>query len=62
MSVTPADRVAAVIWDFDGTLVDTRAKNIAVNRRIIEAVTGRPWTGLPEATPRKASGTCVSQR
>lgn len=37
-------RIAAVIWDFDGTLVDTRAKNMAVNRKIIEEVTGRPWT------------------
>jgi beta-phosphoglucomutase-like phosphatase (HAD superfamily) len=33
----------AVLWDFDGTLVDTRARNIQVNRRIIEEITGRPW-------------------
>jgi len=36
--------VTAVVWDFDGTLVDTCAKNMAVNRRIIEEVTGRPAT------------------
>ncbi len=33
--------VTAILWDFDGTLVDTRAKNMLVNRRIIEEVTGR---------------------
>ena len=31
--------VTAILWDFDGTLVDTRAKNMRVNRRIIEEVT-----------------------
>ncbi len=36
--------VTAILWDFDGTLVDTRAKNMRVNRRIIEEVTGRPAT------------------
>ena len=34
-------RPTAILWDFDGTLVDTRAKNMRVNRRIIEEVTGR---------------------
>lgn len=34
----------AVIWDFDGTLIDTREKNLAVNRRIIEEITGRGWS------------------
>jgi HAD superfamily hydrolase (TIGR01549 family) len=33
----------AVIWDFDGTLADTRKRNLSVNRRIVEQVTGRPW-------------------
>ncbi len=33
--------VTAILWDFDGTLVDTCAKNMRVNRRIIEEVTGR---------------------
>ncbi|MCG8470116.1 MAG: HAD family hydrolase [Gemmatimonadetes bacterium] len=31
----------AVIWDFDNTLVDTRARNRSVTRRIIETVTDR---------------------
>ncbi len=34
--------VRAIIWDYDGTLVDTRLKNLNVNRAILEAVTGRP--------------------
>jgi len=33
----------AVLWDFDGTLVDTRARNLQVNRRTIGEITGRPW-------------------
>jgi phosphoglycolate phosphatase-like HAD superfamily hydrolase len=33
--------VRAVVWDFDNTLVDTRAKNLSVTRRIIESVTDR---------------------
>jgi phosphoglycolate phosphatase-like HAD superfamily hydrolase len=36
--------VTAILWDFDGTLVETRARNMNVNRRIIEEITGRPWT------------------
>jgi phosphoglycolate phosphatase-like HAD superfamily hydrolase len=36
--------LTAILWDFDGTLVDTRARNMNVNRRIIEEITGRPWT------------------
>jgi phosphoglycolate phosphatase-like HAD superfamily hydrolase len=36
MSAPP---IRAVVWDFDNTLVDTRAKNLSVTRRIIEEVT-----------------------
>ena len=39
-----------VFWDFDGTLVDTREKNLTVNRRIIETVTGRPYQSFPALT------------
>jgi len=31
----------AVIWDFDGTLVDTRERNLSVAREIISAITSR---------------------
>jgi phosphoglycolate phosphatase-like HAD superfamily hydrolase len=33
---------SAVIWDYDGTLVDSRRKNLSVNRAIIEEISGRP--------------------
>jgi len=33
----------AIIWDYDGTLVDSRHRNLSVNRSIIEGLTGRPW-------------------
>lgn len=33
-----------VIWDYDGTLVDSRHRNLSVNRSIVELLTERPWT------------------
>jgi len=33
--------VEAIIWDYDGTLVDTHIKNLNVTRRIIEQITGK---------------------
>lgn len=39
--------LAAVVWDFDNTLVDTRARNRSVTRRIIETVTGRAADEYP---------------
>jgi len=32
----------AVVWDFDGTLVDSHVKNLAVTRAIVEQITQRP--------------------
>jgi len=32
----------AVVWDFDGTLVDSHLKNLAVTRAIVERITRRP--------------------
>jgi HAD superfamily hydrolase (TIGR01549 family) len=32
--------VTAVIWDYDGTLVDTRAKNWAITRTLVQRFTG----------------------
>ena len=34
-------RQTAVIWDFDGTLVDSHPKNLRVNREIVQRITGR---------------------
>jgi phosphoglycolate phosphatase-like HAD superfamily hydrolase len=33
----------AIIWDFDGTLVDSRHRNLNVNRSIMAGLTGRAW-------------------
>ena len=35
------NRVKAVFWDYDGTLVDTRVKNFYVAQKVIELVTGK---------------------
>ena len=33
--------IKAIIWDYDGTLVDTHIKNLNVTRKIIEYITGK---------------------
>lgn len=33
--------IKAIIWDYDGTLVDTHIKNLHVTRKIIEHITGK---------------------
>ena len=33
--------IRAIIWDYDGTLVDSRQKNLNVTRKIIEKVSGK---------------------
>ena len=35
-----AARLRAVVWDFDGTLVDSRHKNLSVTRTILEQLGG----------------------
>lgn len=37
----------AVIWDYDGTLVDTRHKNWQVTRALIPAISRRPLADFP---------------
>ena len=37
----------AIIWDFDGTLVDTREKNMNVNRQIVRVITDQSWERFP---------------
>jgi HAD superfamily hydrolase (TIGR01549 family) len=37
----------AVVWDYDGTLVDTRLKNWRVNQALITSVSRRPLDELP---------------
>jgi len=33
--------IKAIIWDYDGTLVDTHVKNLHVTRKIIKQITGK---------------------
>jgi phosphoglycolate phosphatase-like HAD superfamily hydrolase len=44
---SPTQPIRAVVWDFDNTLIDTRAKNLSVTRRIIERVTERSADEFP---------------
>ncbi len=37
----------AIIWDFDGTLVDTRQKNLNVTRKILEQITQKKADTFP---------------
>lgn len=39
--------LTAVIWDFDGTLVDSRRRNFHVVRRILSEVADRPLASYP---------------
>ncbi len=38
-----ARTLTAILWDFDGTLVDSRQQNYRVTQQIVEQVTGRAW-------------------
>lgn len=44
----------AVLWDFDGTLADTRARNMSVNRRIVAEITGRSSADFPVTSSQTA--------
>ena len=39
--------IKSIIWDYDGTLVDSRIKNLNVTRRIIEKATGKKYNEFP---------------
>jgi phosphoglycolate phosphatase-like HAD superfamily hydrolase len=45
--MTAPPPLRAILWDFDGTLLDTRVRNLHVNRRIIHEITGRGWEEFP---------------
>ena len=46
----------AVIWDFDGTLVDTRRKNLSVTRKIFARLTKQGPDGVPGLASVEAYG------
>ncbi|MDP8268044.1 MAG: HAD family hydrolase [Candidatus Tenebribacter davisii] len=39
--------IKAIIWDYDGTLVDTHIKNLKVTRKIIKQITGKEPINIP---------------
>ena len=39
--MTSNKNIQAIIWDYDGTLVDTRHKNLNVTKNIIESITAK---------------------
>ena len=43
-------RLKAVIWDYDGTLVDSRQKNLSVTRKIVEEITKKSADEFPMLT------------
>ncbi len=43
-------RACAIMWDFDGTIVDSRHRNLSVNRKIVERLTGRAWEDFKALT------------
>ncbi len=51
----------AVIWDFDGTLVDSRLRNMSVNRAILERITGRRGDSFELLTSIKAYDAAVAR-
>jgi HAD superfamily hydrolase (TIGR01549 family) len=42
-----AEKICAVIWDYDGTLVDSRQKNLNVTRKIVSKILKRDPTEIP---------------
>jgi len=57
--VTADHPLLAVIWDFDGTLVDTHAKNLNVTRTIFALLTGRDPDGVPALTSVETYGRLI---
>ncbi len=50
-----------VIWDFDGTLVDSHPKNLNVNRRILQRLTGRSPDAFPALTSLRSYERAVAR-
>ncbi|MGW8283601.1 MAG: HAD family hydrolase [Gemmatimonadota bacterium] len=54
-------RDLAVIWDFDGTLVDSHPRNLSVNRAILEALQGRSAHSFPALSSLRAYEEALSR-
>jgi phosphoglycolate phosphatase-like HAD superfamily hydrolase len=44
----------ALMWDFDGTLMDTAVKNLTVTRSLVEAITGKSHSSFPSLVDLRA--------
>ena len=55
-------RRGAVIWDFDGTLVDSSERNFRVARRIIRDALGKDETDFPFLASRRSYEETVRRR
>ncbi len=45
--MTANKKILAIIWDYDGTLVDSRQKNLNVSRKIVSKILRRDPTEIP---------------
>ena len=45
--MTSNQKIKAIIWDYDGTLVDTRHKNLNVTKKIIESIAATDASEFP---------------
>lgn len=52
--------VMSIVWDFDGTLMDTAAKNLCVLRKVIPAATGRSLSSFSTLESQKAYSEAVA--
>jgi phosphoglycolate phosphatase-like HAD superfamily hydrolase len=56
-----ADRNRIVVWDFDGTLVDSHRRNLSVNHAIVRALTGRDGAEYPALASLEAYEAAISR-
>jgi HAD superfamily hydrolase (TIGR01549 family) len=49
----PSRSLTAILWDFDSTLADTRARNFQVVRRVMADATGKPADHVPALRSRE---------
>ncbi len=55
------DRGRIVVWDFDGTLVDSHRRNLRVNHAIVRALTGREGSEYPALASIEAYEAAISR-
>jgi HAD superfamily hydrolase (TIGR01549 family) len=56
-----SDKNRIVVWDFDGTLVDSHRKNLRVNHAIVRVLTGRDGSEYPALASIEAYETAIAR-